>query len=284
MLAIIISFVMMNFHLKPFSLLICGISLCWLSVAISSCKKDAAIPDPTVNEQGIASTSNKGDTIEIGNPVNMIIHKYSDTITPPTSQSNSEYFLDIDGDGNPDVRVYTCMYYGISGYTNIYSAISGLNGVELGGIFKTDTLFLHTDSTVTIDTAATYSVNIHIYKTYTYQPINPGDPVYGINPNIFKLHPFSVGSLCIEKNISFSSDTMLLNKAAGGTPGSPVFGNDTVVTTHNSWSNNRYTFPLNQDHYIGFKKQENNSYKLGWIKLNCLGVTKVVILESGIQY
>jgi hypothetical protein len=250
---------------------------------LGSCKKDAPIPKPEVIYDGYTSTLNLGDTVILGSTVNMNVQKYYDTIYPPWQSDKIKEF-DIDNDAASDFTVHVAAYNSLGGGPGFFSTITGLGNFSFHGYIKTDTLFMHPDSTIITDTVPPIFVNITIHRTISFHTLPTPFSINGLYPGIFKLSPQSWNDV-LHKSMIFQSGLTELNRTPNGnTMAIMSISNDTMQFLYYHNYNDEYTFPMDKDYFIGIKKDNGLGVaKLGWIKIRCLSTNQIAILETAIQ-
>jgi len=248
-----------------------------------SCKKDTPTDTLVIDPVDTVSTINTGDSIIIGNPINMIVKKYDDTLHTPYISSSKSYPFDVDNNGTNDFSFYLSVFHSSACGLIMNSSINCLNSSYLlNGFYTTDTFFLHKEINMVIDSTGPYYYNVTIKNIYTFHSISSNDSIVNILPYMFKISPRITGEYVI-KNQSFKSDSIPLNTQACTFFPTIHVSNDTLYTIYNRNLSNQYSFPTGSIKYIGIKIIDSTGKpKLGWIKINAYP-SSIIRFESAIQ-
>lgn len=230
------------------------------------CKKDYI----EENEEALKTA------IVVGNDKNVNINPIGDTLIGKTNQPQF-YKIDVNNDGNNDVEFESNIPSPLGDSPKPQTKIRLLNSnIELFVYSKIDTTFLTFDTTIQTNSSTTF---IHYNKRYRCNSVSTSDSLISSNPN-FYLSSIDVG---FNLNVQSQFGSKIFNLASNEDYYFNVIysSNDTTFVDVLNYKNNCYSFPLNQEKYIGIKF--NNSNKLGWIKLNLLDKHKVYLIESALQ-
>ena len=214
--------------------------------------------------------------IVVGNHNNVSVTPIGDTLIG--NYSTVQYYqIDIDNDGTDDIEFESYIPYPLGDAPKPYTKIRLLNSnIEIFGYNKNDTTFLTYDTTIQTSSTSTF---VHYNKRYRCNRISIYDSIISSTSN-FYISPIDVG---FNLNVQSQFGSKIFNLASNEDYYFNVIysSNDTAFVDVLNYKNNCYSFPLNQEKYIGIKF--NNSNKLGWIKLNLLDKHKVYLIESALQ-
>lgn len=215
-------------------------------------------------------------SIVVGNDNNVNITPIGDTLIGDYSYIKY-YQVDINNDGTNDVEFESNIPYPLGDAPKPYTKIHLLNSnVELFVYSKIDTTFLTYDTTIQIGSTRTF---IHYNKRYRCNRISNSDSIVSSTPN-FYISPIDVG-FNLDVQSQFGSKIFNLVSNEDYYFNVIYTSDDTSFVDVTNYKNNCYSFPLNQEKYIGIRFSNTN--KLGWIKLNLLDKHKVYLIESAIQ-
>lgn len=214
--------------------------------------------------------------IVVGNYNDAKATPIGDTLIGKTNQPQF-YKIDVNNDGNNDVEFESNIPSPLGDSPKPQTKIRLLNSnIELFVYSKIDTTFLTFDTTIQTNSSTTF---IHYNKRYRCNSVSTSDSLISSNPN------FYLSSIDVGFNLDVQSQfgSKIFNLASNEDYYFNVIysSNDTAFVDVLNYKNNCYSFPLNQEKYIGIKF--NNSNKLGWIKLNLLDKHKVYLIESALQ-
>jgi len=186
------------------------------------------------------------------------------------------YKIDLNKDGTDDIEFEAIILQGPSTVQKPQSKVKSLHSdIQILGYINSDTIFIHQDTLI----SGNSPVNVY-YRTFhsCYRNFSL-DSIYNVN-NVFKIIHLSNGGVIETKDQFFSNSSIL--EATESTTGQVVGqNNDTTFFSAFINKNDCFSFPLNQEKYIGIKFRNTN--KLGWIKLNLLEKHKVYLIESALQ-
>ena len=214
-------------------------------------------------------------SIVVGNNNDAKVTPIGDTLIG-TLITPKYYKIDINNDGTDDIEFECIILQGPNTVQKPQSKVNSLHSnLQILGYINVDTVFKYKD-TISYGVSP---VSTHYRTFYSCYRYSSHDSVYDVN-SAFKIIPLSYGNV-IEINDQFISDTTILEDTETSWGMSIGQSNDTTFYIASFNKNNCYSFPLNQEKYIGIKF--NNSNKLGWIKLNLLEKHKVYLIESALQ-
>lgn len=214
-------------------------------------------------------------TIVVGNNNDAKVTPIGDTLIG-TLITPKYYKIDINNDGIDDIEFEAIILQGPSTVQKPQSKIKSLHSdIQILGYINSDTIFIHQDTLI----SGNSPVNVY-YRTFHSCYRNSSlDSVYNVN-NVFKIIHLSNGDVIETRDQFFSSSSIL--EATESSSGQVIGQNiDTTFFSAFINKNDCFSFPLNQEKYIGIKFKNTN--KLGWIKLNLLEKHKVYLIESALQ-
>lgn len=214
-------------------------------------------------------------SIVVGNNNDAKVTPIGDTLIG-TLITPKYYKIDINNDGIDDIEFEAIILQGPSTVQKPQSKIKSLHlDIQILGYINSDTIFRYQDTLI----SGNSPVNVYYRTFHSCYRNSSFDSVYNVN-NVFKIIHLSNGDV-IETNDQFLSNNSILEATESSSGQVISQNNDTTFFSAFINKNDCYSFPLNQEKYIGIKF--NNSNKLGWIKLNLLDKHKVYLIESALQ-
>lgn len=224
----------------------------------------------------------KKEYIEEKQKTAIVIGNYNDAKATPIGDTligtlpSKHYKIDINNDGTDDIEFEAVMLYGPSTVQRPQSKVKSLHSnLQILGYVNVDTVFTYKD-TISYGVSPVSTNYRTFYSCYRNSSF---DSVYNVN-NAFKIINLSNGDV-IEINDQFLSENTILEDTETSWGTSIGQNNDTTFYIASFNKKDCYSFPLNQEKYIGIKFKNTN--KLGWIKLNLLEKHKVYLIESALQ-
>lgn len=226
--------------------------------------------------------TNIGNTIEIGNPVNLSLQKIDTTINAEVYDRKS-IMLDLDSDGFDDIEI-SGIITGSQGTGYSPSAeIVCLNSNTYINLKRTiDTTFIQIDTSIYVQNAVTY---IDCYKKYNCSRITPDDSIYQILENEH-INVLSISDIISTDDI-WVNDTIKLNYIKKFGPG--IFNieyesADTLIRTYYKSSYfNCDGFPNDKVSYIGVMNSSPGKNRLGYIKAYISDYVNITVFEVALQ-
>ena len=225
--------------------------------------------------------TNIGNTIEVGNPTNLII-QHIDTVIIAGIYDRQSILIDLDLDGLDDIEI-SGIVTGSTGLGHTPSAeIACLNSNTFVSLINSiDTTFLDIDTNIYIQNGITF---INYTKRFRCSRTTPNDSIYRI---IEKDHIRVLSkSEMISTNDFWANDTIKLNYYIAGSPSYNVEyeSMDTIIRTYvgSSYFNCR-GFPNDQVGYVGIMISSPETMRLGYIKIHITNYIQITIFEFALQ-
>ncbi len=268
------------------------IALAVLAIGIiTSCQKD---PIPNNNEQNNEQPSDTipsgNDTIPVvidgirfGDTTGMIVTPYNTTME--FDESWRPIILDLDGDGNDDIKIET--YYDgplAIGKFQELTLFCLNNRTELLGDSIVKESYSHRDTTITINNG--WTTTLYNYTFSTCGKVDENDYV-----GTTKLYELKANDANEPINFDDSfqyAEVKIFRENIEYTLYNPNEEEQTVVGNHNKCIYECWNFPTDEEKYIGFRITKNGNSRYGWlkIKLHPTWGGKVVdteLIETAIQ-
>lgn len=231
----------------------------------------------------ISTLGCKKEYIEEKQKTAIVVGNYNDAKATPigdtligTLITPKVYRVDLNNDGEDDIEFEAIILQGPSTVQKPQSTVKSLHSdIQILGYINSDTIFIYQDTLI----SGNSPVNVY-YRTFHSCYRNSSlDSFYNVN-NVFKIIHLSNGDVIETRGQFFSNSSIL--EATESSSGQVIGQNiDTTFFSAFINKNNCFSFPLNQEKYIGIKFRNTN--KLGWIKLNLLDKHKVYLIESALQ-
>lgn len=222
----------------------------------------------------------KHNFIIFGKQSNVNIHSINTIFTG--EYQNAQFFdIDVNLDNIPDIRLLSEVWGAPSTGQHPRAQIWSLQpNCALHGFLADDTTFLHVIS----DTIVSVSGSVAVYSSsyFSCQSNFNDDGIFSIIPAQFSVQSKKVGDTLFA-NQFFKSSNCLLIDASYSIATFPIVQNDTTFYSNSYYQLNCKDFPQDQFYYIGFKLVQQNTEKLGWIKIRISNNNKIELIESAIQ-
>ncbi len=234
-----------------------------LVASIASCKKD--------------TTNGK---VVFGDSKGMTVTPYDSTFHPEQyghfSWGNT---VDLDGDGENDVQ-FRSEDIGSAGLGHdVVTTLNCLNeNIALLGDIINQENYLHIDSTSHTEDSIWWVIGV--YYTYTCERIAETDSVVSMTEKL-SLYANNAND-GFGNDDTFMSTNVVLKNRSYTYPCEPEIGDHVTICYQISNENNCDVFPIDEAKYIGFKINENDQSRLGWMKV-ILHHDYVELLETAIQ-
>ena len=205
--------------------------------------------------------------IAFGDTAGMRVKTYDNTDLQ-TSNNEEYYEIDLNKDGQPDIKLTSRLVMSVFFGNPVFSFIKCQNeDVALLGDIILQEHYVHSDTTVTQHEEVTFQT---ITKTHTCARIDNTDIIEETEEKL-SLRAANAGeSFGLEDD--FLSTEVALNDIEYGICDDPEgWGTDFITQECNNYDNGCDYFPTDKEQYVGFKFNKNGREHLGWMK---------VILES----
>lgn len=240
-----------------------------IGLTLSSCQKEADILE------------HRKSQITFGNSNGMIVTSFDTLIKGSYQQSVLD--MDVNNDGQNDIRISAQVLGSMGvGYTPQSKIECFRNDIEFLGTVSNDTLFLKREMNVVL---GTNPVEIYEKKYVSCIRLDSLFKPRTISLDIFKLLSNDSGTTFSKADV-FQSDSLFLSQESVQRrySGSGYYPDTTVLQGFYTNLNNCFNaFPRGKNQYIGFKFIQNNTERLGWVKIRLDWDHEIDIIEWAIQ-
>ena len=220
--------------------------------------------------------------IAFGDTAGMRVKTYDNTDLQ-TSNNEEYYEIDLNKDGQPDIKLTSRLVMSVFFGNPVFSYIKCENeDVALLGDIILQEHYVHSDTTVTQQEGVTFQT---ITNTHTCERVDDTDIIEETEEKL-SLRAANAGeSFGLEDD--FLSTEVALNDIEYGFCDDPEEISDNFFTqVCNNYNDDCDYFPVDKEQYIGFKFNINGRDHLGWIKIileENMGDYYVRLIESAVQ-
>lgn len=238
-----------------------------------SCKKHSDYTIPTDNK--------RVTQIIIGDTTDMVVNKLNENALVGYRYGDSAYNLDIDGNGEKDLRFFGSRneLMGLGSWYNVkIFCIS--DSIRLYTYSYNDTIYISNDTTQSIQNGV---MNISIVKSYLCQRKDNKDIFSSITDK--SLNRLQINDT-LKMNDIFENNDFEIRKTYPNYPKSYYLyfqNKDTAIYKSNIFLTGCHYFPGNDTSYIGLLLKVGANQKLGWIKISITNGRETNILETALQ-
>lgn len=232
------------------------------TLSLTSCKKDPA--------------HNK---VIFGNTSGMIVNTYDSIPYQSNNFGQWYYSIDLDQNGTDDIQFFM-EDIGSAGIGHkLVHTLKCLNGnVELLGETIIQNKYYHVDSTFHTEDSISWEVGV--LQTYSCEQMDETDSIVSTTEK-FLLSANNAND-SFDATDSFMSTNVIIKNRSYIYPMSDVQSGNVVYHYLVEHLNNCDTFPMDEEKHIGFRINNGNKTRLGWMKI-ILHEDKVQLLETAIQ-
>lgn len=232
------------------------------TLSLTSCKKDPA--------------HNK---VIFGNTSGMIVNTYDSIPYQSNNFGQWYYSIDLDQNGTDDIQFFM-EDIGSAGIGHkLVHTLKCLNGnVELLGETICQNKYYHVDSTFHTEDSISWEVGV--LQTYSCEQMDETDSIVSTTEK-FLLFANDANDSFDAANSFMNTNVIIKNRSYIYPMGDEQIGN---VIYHYlvEHLNNCDTFPMDEEKHIGFRINNGDKTRLGWMKI-ILHEDKVQLLETAIQ-
>ena len=232
------------------------------TLSLTSCKKDPA--------------HNK---VIFGNTSGMIVNTYDSIPYQSNNFGQWYYSIDLDQNGTDDIQFFM-EDIGSAGIGHkLVHTLKCLNGnVELLGETIIQNKYYHVDSTFHTEDSISWEVGV--LQTYSCEQMDETDSIVSTTEK-FLLFANDANDSFDAANSFMNTNVIIKNRSYIYPMGDKQIGN---VIYHYlvEHLNNCDTFPMDEEKHIGFRINNGDKTRLGWMKI-ILHEDKVQLLETAIQ-